>query len=302
MFIDRHVLACRRGLREAPGMEIARTLSDLRAACMRLRRDAGALALVPTMGALHEGHRTLVRRAIGSGAATVASIFVNPRQFSANEDPSLYPRDEPGDLAALEAEGCALAWLPNVATMYPAGEATTIVVTGGPAERWEADARPGHFRGVATVCAKLFGQVRPDRAYFGEKDWQQLQVVKRMTADLLLPLEIVGVETVREPDGLAMSSRNRFLSPPDRALAPALITSLRTTAARLAGGAPTAGALADAANFLRQAGFGVDYFALVEAANLVPTERAIEGTRLIVAARMGSVRLLDNIGVEFPQT
>ena len=169
-------------------MLIARTLPDLRAACARLRHDAGGLALVPTMGALHEGHRTLVRAGVASGAATVASIFVNPLQFGPNEDLSRYPRDEAGDLAALEAEGCALAWLPDVATMYPAGEATTIAVEG-PAKGWEGDARPGHFRGVATVCAKLFGQVRPDRAYFGEKDWQQLQVVTRMVADLLLPLE-----------------------------------------------------------------------------------------------------------------
>src|ERR1700722_6221926 len=216
-------------------MLIARTLSDLRAACTRLRRHADALALVPTMGALHEGHRTLVRAGVASGAATVASIFVNPLQFAATEDLSRYPRDEQGDLAALEAEGCALAWLPDVATMYPAAEATTITVAG-PAERWEGDARPGHFRGVATVCAKLFGQVRPDRAYFGEKDWQQLQVVKRMVADLLLPLEIVGVETVREPDGLAMSSRNRFLSPAERANATALIAALREVAAGLARG------------------------------------------------------------------
>ena len=166
---------------------------------------------------------------MASGAATVASIFVNPLQFGPNEDLSRYPRDEAGDLAALEAEGCALAWLPDIATMYPPGEATTITVAG-PAERWEGDARPGHFRGVATVCAKLFGQVRPDRAYFGEKDWQQLQVVKRMAADLLLPLEIVGVETVRQADGLAMSSRNRFLSAEERAKAPALISALRATA------------------------------------------------------------------------
>src|ERR1700721_1223007 len=173
-------------------MLIARTLPDLRAACAPLRRHADALALVPTMGALHEGHRTLVRAGVTSGAATVASIFVNPLQFGPNEDLSRYPRDEAGDLAALQASGCALAWLPDVATMYPAGDATTIVLTG-PAERWEGESRPGHFRGVATVCTKLFGQVRPDRAYFGEKDWQQLQVVRRMVLDILLPLEIVAV-------------------------------------------------------------------------------------------------------------
>ncbi len=169
------------------------------------------LALVPTMGALHDGHRALVREAVAGGAAVVTSIFVNPLQFGANEDLSRYPRDEAGDLAILEAAGCHLVWLPDVAAMYPPGDATTIDVAG-PAEQWEGEARPGHFRGVATVCARLFGQVRPDRAYFGEKDWQQLQVVRRMVADLHLPLEIVGVPTVREPDGLALSSRNRFLT------------------------------------------------------------------------------------------
>jgi pantoate--beta-alanine ligase len=277
-------------------MLIARTLSDLRAACAQLRRDADALALVPTMGALHEGHRTLVRTAVASGAATVASIFVNPLQFGPNEDLSRYPRDEAGDLAALRAEGCALAWLPDVATMYPPGEATAIEVAG-PAQRWEGAARPGHFRGVATVCAKLFGQVRPDRAYFGEKDWQQLQVVTRMAADLLLPLQIVGIETVREPDGLAMSSRNRFLSAQERATAPALIRTLRATAERLTRGQPAPEVLAAARTTLAELGFGVDYFALAEAASLLPIDHAAPDARLIAAARLGSVRLLDNIAV-----
>jgi pantoate--beta-alanine ligase len=277
-------------------MLIARTLPDLRAACTRLRVASDALALVPTMGALHAGHRTLVRAGVASGAATVASIFVNPLQFGPNEDLSRYPRDEAGDLAALEAAGCALAWLPDVATMYPPGEATAITVEG-PAKGWEGDARPGHFSGVATVCAKLFGQVRPDRAYFGEKDWQQLQVVKRMVADLLLPLAIVGVETVREADGLAMSSRNRFLSVTERATAPALIGVLRATAVRLADGQASTMVLAEARAVLADNGFGVDYFALVEGATLRPIERAVSGARLIVAAKLGSVRLLDNIGV-----
>ncbi|HBK05995.1 MAG TPA: pantoate--beta-alanine ligase [Acetobacteraceae bacterium] len=277
-------------------MFIARTLPDLRDACARLRRSSDALALVPTMGALHEGHRTLVRTGVVSGAAVVASIFVNPLQFAANEDLSRYPRDEEGDLAALEAEGCALAWLPDVATMYPAGEATTVVV-GGPSERWEGEARPGHFRGVATVCAKLFGQVRPDRAYFGEKDWQQLQVVKRMVADLLLPLEIVGVETVREPDGLAMSSRNRFLSPEERAVAPTLYATLTEVAGALAAGGPAADVISAARDSLERSGFEVDYLALVEGAGLVPIDTLRPDARLIAAARLGSVRLLDNVGI-----
>jgi pantoate--beta-alanine ligase len=275
-------------------MLIARTLPELRDACARLRRLAGSIAFVPTMGALHEGHRTLVRTGVLSGAATVASIFVNPLQFAAGEDLSRYPRDEAGDLAALEAEGCALAWLPDVATMYPAGDATAIVVSG-PAERWEGDARPGHFRGVATVCARLFGQVRPDRAYFGEKDWQQLQVVKRMVADLLLPLDIIGIETVREADGLAMSSRNRFLSAPERAVAPVLNRTLRDVAERVADGSAAAPALAAARDVLGVAGFAVDYLALVDGSGLAPLERAEPGARLIAAAKLGSVRLLDNI-------
>jgi pantoate--beta-alanine ligase len=178
--------------------------------------------------------------------------------------------------------------------MYPTGEATTITV-GGPAERWEGDARPGHFRGVATVCAKLFGQVRPDRAYFGEKDWQQLQVVKQMVADLLLPLEIVGVPTVREPDGLAMSSRNRFLSQAERAMAPVLHVTLRETVRAVAGGAPMPDALATARMALAQAGFAVDYLALVDGPGLTPIDALQSDARLITAARLGAVRLLDNI-------
>jgi len=275
-------------------MLIARTLPDLRAACARLRRHAESLAFVPTMGALHAGHRALVRQAVSSGAATVASIFVNPLQFGPSEDLSRYPRDEPGDLAALEAEGCALAWLPNVATMYPPGEATAVLVRG-PAERWEGEMRPGHFLGVGTVCAKLFGQVRPDRAYFGEKDWQQVQVVKRMVADLLLPLEIVGVQTVREEDGLALSSRNRFLSAADRAVAPALVAALRAVAARVADGEAADAPLAEARAGLTAKGFAVDYVALVEGPTLAPLTHAAPDARLIVAAKLGSVRLIDNI-------
>jgi pantoate--beta-alanine ligase len=277
-------------------MLIARSLPELRAACAGLRRQTDVLAFVPTMGALHEGHRALVRAGTTSGAATVASIFVNPLQFGANEDLSRYPRDEAGDLAALEEEGCAVVWLPDVATMYPPDESTTVTVAG-PAARWEGDARPGHFRGVATVCAKLFGQVRPDRAYFGEKDWQQLQVVKRMVADLLLPLEIIGVATVREADGLAMSSRNRFLTPQERAKAPTLIRALRAAAEQLAAGTTAANALTEARLTLAANGFNVDYFELVNGTTLHPITQAAPGARLIAAAKLGDVRLLDNIAV-----
>jgi len=231
-------------------MLIARTLAELRSGCTSLRTKHGALALVPTMGALHDGHRALVHAAAASGAGVVTSIFVNPLQFGANEDLSRYPRDEAGDLAALEASGCELAWLPDVSVMYPPNDVTMIVVTG-PAERWEGDARPGHFRGVATVCAKLFGQVRADRAYFGEKDWQQLQVVRRMVTDLHLPLEVVGVPTVREPDGLALSSRNRFLTAEERNRAPRLHAAMQAAARTLTTGSPADATLARLTSALR---------------------------------------------------
>jgi pantoate--beta-alanine ligase len=271
-------------------MHIARNLSELRDAAGELRASRGALALVPTMGALHDGHRALVRAALASGAATVTSIFVNPLQFAAGEDLSRYPRDEAGDLAVLRASGCDLVWMPDVAAMYPDGDATTIDV-GGPAKNWEGAARPGHFRGVATVCAKLFGQARPDRAYFGEKDWQQLQVVRRMVSDLLLPLSIMGVETVREPDGLALSSRNRFLTATERARAP-LLHAVLTSVAR---GEST---LSDARGRLSGAGFEVDYVALVDGPTLTEIAAPRPGARLIAAARLGSVRLLDNVAAE----
>jgi pantoate--beta-alanine ligase len=275
-------------------MRLARTLADLREAVGDLRAARGSLALVPTMGALHDGHRALVHAAVASGAAAVTSIFVNPLQFGANEDLAKYPRDEAADLAILAASGCALVWLPDVATMYPPGDATTITVAG-PAENWEGTVRPGHFRGVATVCAKLFGQVRPDRAYFGAKDWQQLQVVRRMVDDLLLPLSIVAVDTVREPDGLAMSSRNRFLSAPDRSRAPLLYMALTETALTLADGREADGPLTAARERLTDAGFAVDYFALVDGRTLTALPASRPGARLIVAARLGSVRLLDNV-------
>ncbi len=277
-------------------MLIARTLDELRAACTELRRTHGALALVPTMGALHEGHKALVRAAVASGAATTASIFVNPLQFGPSEDLARYPRDEAGDLAALEASGCALAWLPAVATMYPPGGAT-VIVPSGPAERWEGDARPGHFRGVATVCAKLFGQVRPDRAYFGEKDWQQLQVVTRMVADLHLPLEIIGVPTVREADGLALSSRNRFLTSEERKRAPVLHAMMQAVAGELTAGGDAGAPLARARERLAQEGFRVDYLALVDGPTLEPLPVARPPARLVAAAHLGSVRLIDNIAV-----
>jgi pantoate--beta-alanine ligase len=277
-------------------MLIARTLDELRHHCATLRERCGSLGLVPTMGALHEGHMALVRAAAAHAAAVVTSIFVNPLQFGPTEDLARYPRDEAGDLAQLAAHGCHLAWLPDLATMYPPDDATTISVEG-PALRWEGDARPGHFRGVATVCAKLFGQVRPDRAYFGEKDWQQLQVVSRMVADLRLTLQIVGVPTVREPDGLALSSRNRFLSPDERQTAPRLFAALEAAAHRLAQGGAADPVLAEARASLTRAGFAVAYLALVDGPSLAPLPVARPFARLIAAVRLGSVRLIDNMAV-----
>jgi pantoate--beta-alanine ligase len=276
-------------------MLIARTLPELRNACANLRAHHKTLVLAPTMGALHDGHLALLVAA-PPDSALAASIFVNPLQFGPNEDLSRYPRDEAGDLAKLETAGCHLVWLPDVPTMYPEGDATTIEVQGA-AKRWEGELRPGHFRGVATVVARLFGQVRPDIACFGEKDWQQLQVVQRMVTDLLLPVRIIGVPTVREPDGLALSSRNRYLNPEDRARAPLLLRSLTTTVARLRAGDQVAAALDDARESLREQGFGVDYFELVDGPSLAPLDTPRSGARLIAAARLGGVRLLDNVSV-----
>jgi pantoate--beta-alanine ligase len=275
-------------------MRIARALPELAAATAALRARPGALTLVPTMGALHEGHGALVRAAVAQGGPTVASIFVNPLQFAPTEDLARYPRDEAGDLARLEAWGCDLAWLPDTATMYPR-DGATVIVPEGPAEGWEGAARPGHFRGVATVVAKLFGQVGADRACFGEKDWQQLQVVRRMVADLHLPVEVIGIATVREPDGLALSSRNRFLAAEDRARAPALHRALRAAADRLGRGAAVAAVLADGLAALTGQGFAVDYFALVDGVSLRPLATLAPGARLIAAARLGAVRLIDNL-------
>jgi pantoate--beta-alanine ligase len=278
------------------GMQQARTANELRERCAALRRRYGTLTLVPTMGALHAGHLALLREATAGGAAAVTSIFVNPSQFGPNEDFSRYPRNEAADLAALEAGGCHLVWLPDVATMYPDHDATTVNVAG-PAERWEGAARPGHFRGVATVCTKLFGQVRPDRAYFGEKDWQQLQVVRRVVADLHLPLEIVGVATVRDADGLALSSRNQFLSAAERAIAPQLYTVLCDLAGTLSSGGPAAELLAMGRRRLVDAGFVPDYLELVDGPSLLPLPAAQPGARLIAAAKLGAVRLIDNVAV-----
>jgi pantoate--beta-alanine ligase len=276
-------------------MLVARTQAELHDALSGLRRTG--LALVPTMGALHDGHLALIRAASMQAGAVAASIFVNPLQFAPHEDLARYPRDEAGDLAKLRAAGCALAWLPTVDTMYPADDATTVDVAG-PAHGWEGAARPGHFRGVATVVAKLFGQVRPDIGVFGEKDWQQLQVIRRMTQDLGLAVRILGVPVVRDTDGLALSSRNRFLNQATRAVAPTLYRGLQQIRAALHAGADAALVLDDARRTLTQAGFGIDYLALVAGETLTELTAKLPGARLIAAARLGDIRLLDNIGLD----
>jgi pantoate--beta-alanine ligase len=280
-----------------PPMLIARTSEDLATALASLRASHGTLALVPTMGALHDGHLALLGTARKTCAATAVSIFVNPTQFGAAEDLARYPRDEDGDLDKLRRAGCDLAWLPDAATIYPQGDAT-IVEPAGPALGWEGTARPGHFRGVATVVAKLFGHVRPDAAIFGEKDWQQLQVIRRMVTDLLLPMNIVGAPIQRETDGLALSSRNRFLTESERRVAPELFRQLRATAAAIANGAAPEPKLQHARDTLTTYAMHVDYLALVDGATLHPIDAPQPNARIIAAALLGSVRLLDNVGVK----
>jgi pantoate--beta-alanine ligase len=257
---------------------------------------------VPTMGALHDGHLTLVRTAREKAAHVAVSIFVNPRQFGAGEDLAAYPRQMERDLELLAGEGVALVWAPTVEEMYPAGYATNVSVSGVSDGLCGAD-RPGHFDGVATVVAKLFNQVRPDMAFFGEKDWQQLAVIRRMARDLDLVRPyadaIHGVATVREADGLAMSSRNVYLSADERARAAVLPRAMREAIAAIEAGGPVAAALAALERELLAGGFAsVDYAALGDPGTLEPvTALDARGARLLVAARSGRARLIDNMPV-----
>ncbi len=281
-------------------MQTATTLEVLRSAVAALRAGGKRLALVPTMGALHEGHLTLVREARRHADAVAVSIFVNPKQFGPNEDLDAYPRRMAADSALLEGVGVELLWAPTVGVMYPPGFATNVGVSGV-SEGLCGGARPGHFDGVATVVLKLFNQVTPDIALFGEKDWQQLAVIRRMARDLDLTAPhvdaIIGVPTVRESDGLALSSRNQYLSPEARAQAAALPQVMRDAIAALRAGSAVAPTLAALEAHLLQAGYdSVDYATLADAQSLIPLGQLGDGpARLLVAARIGGTRLIDNM-------
>jgi pantoate--beta-alanine ligase len=282
-------------------VQIIRELKALKPAVAAFRGAGDTLALVPTMGALHDGHLALVAEARRHAAHVAATIFVNPLQFNDPGDLARYPRQEEADLAKLEAAGCDLVWLPTPDQLYPPGFATNVSVRGV-SERWEGEHRSGHFDGVATVVAKLLLAIRPTNAIFGEKDWQQLAVIRRVERDLGVGVEILGYPTVREADGLAMSSRNALLSPEHRARAVALPQALNEAARKIVGRVAVGRALADAGQALRSAGFsGVDYVALVDAASLEPLESPREPMRLLAAATIGGVRLIDNIAVTSKQ-
>jgi pantoate--beta-alanine ligase len=277
-----------------PHVQIVRNSEELALGRASLE---GTVALVPTMGALHAGHMALVAEARARADHVAASIFVNPTQFGPGEDLSRYPRQERQDLAMLEAAGCDLVWLPAVEDMYPDGFSTTVKVSGI-SDRWEGEARPGHFDGVATVVAKLLLAVRPQLALFGEKDFQQLAVIRRMVADLGIPVEVIGVPTLREPDGLALSSRNAYLSPDERKRAVALPNALKAARDGIAGGESVGTALRGAKQTLVDAGFlKIDYVALVDADTLEPLDAPKGAMRLVTAATLGTTRLIDNIAV-----
>jgi pantoate--beta-alanine ligase len=276
-------------------VQTIRELNDLRE---WRRAISGTVALVPTMGALHDGHMALVAEAKAKAEHVVASIFVNPKQFGPNEDLSRYPRREAADAALLKEAGVAVLWAPDAATMYPDGFATnvTVAVLG---DGLCGVSRPGHFDGVATVLAKLFNQVRPDIAVFGEKDWQQLTIVRRMAIDLDLGVDVIGLPTQRDADGLALSSRNIYLSDEKRLAARMLPRALGEAANAIGNGAEIGESVARAVTTLEKAGFDVDYVSLVDGSLKILTKMAENSgsARILAAARIGTTRLIDNLPV-----
>jgi pantoate--beta-alanine ligase len=276
---------------------VARSVAALREAVAGWRARQDTVALVPTMGALHRGHLALVEAAHRQCRRVVASLFVNPKQFGPREDFAAYPRDEAADLAKFREAGVDLVFAPTVAEMYPAGFAAGVHVAGI-SEALEGAHRPGHFDGVATVVSKLLLQCRPDAAFFGEKDYQQLIVVRRMARDLDIPVRIEGIATVREPDGLALSSRNVYLSAAERRIAPSLHRVLNDTAAAIVALPDSvAPRLQRGLALLREAGFAPDYLELRAAADLSPMSTLDRPARLLAAAHLGRTRLIDNIPV-----
>ena len=284
---------------EADRPALVGDVAGLRARVARWRKEGARVAIVPTMGALHAGHISLIERARAEAERIVVSIFVNPTQFSPSEDFSKYPRTFDADLEKLRAASVDLCFAPDVAGMYPQGFATTVLVDGVAKADLEDHFRPTHFTGVATIVAKLLIQAQADVALFGEKDYQQLQVVKRMAADLDIPTRIVGAPTLREPDGLAMSSRNVYLSPGERTRATALYGALGEAASRIKAGNRIGEAMRAATEIVVGAGFEIDYLEARHAETLARIADPGEGPiRLLAAARLGATRLIDNIAVE----
>ncbi|MFT4122002.1 pantoate--beta-alanine ligase [Bradyrhizobium sp.] len=277
---------------------IARTVPTLRRAVDNLRKRKATVALVPTMGALHDGHVSLVRLAKRRANRVVVSIFVNPTQFAPTEDFGAYPRTWKADIAKLAAEGVDIVWHPAVQAMYPQGFATRIVPEGPALAGLEDRFRPHFFGGVATVVGKLFTQCRPDIAIFGEKDFQQLRVVTQMAGDLDLGIRVIGSRTVRERDGLAMSSRNIYLTPDERRIAPTLYRAMKESAGRIRAGETITSAMARGTEMIEAAGFALDYFEVRHAESLAPVTSRKDGPlRMLVAAKLGTTRLIDNIAV-----
>lgn len=277
--------------------EIIRTVADLRALVRGWKAEGHSVGVVPTMGALHEGHLSLARRAKAECGRVITTIFVNPKQFNNPDDLKKYPRTEDADAALLHWVGVEAIFAPAPEEVYPQGFVTTVSV-GGVSQPLEGALRPGHFEGVATVVAKLFGMTQADRGYFGQKDWQQLQVVQRLVADLNLAVTVVGCETVRDPDGLAMSSRNVRLTAEGRRKAPALYAAMLAAARDFRSGVPEEQAMARAAKAVLAEGFdSVEYFALRDAETLGDVTDPNRPLRMLAAAWLDDVRLIDNIAV-----